>query len=44
MALRIGQQSPDFTLPSTLGGQVSLRSFRGKAVVLVFFPMAWTPI
>ena len=44
MKLQIGQQALDFTLPSHLGKDVSLRDFRGKNVVLAFFPLAWTPI
>jgi len=44
MALTIGTPAPDFTLPSQLGNQVTLSSFRGKNVVLAFFPLAWTPI
>ena len=32
----VGSPAPDFTLESISGGQVSLSSFRGKPVVLVF--------
>jgi len=39
----IGQPAPDFALPSTAGGEVTLSSFRGKQNVLVaFFPLAFT--
>lgn len=41
--LKVGDVAPDFTLPSTAGGSVTLSSFRGKnAVVLAFFPAAFT--
>jgi peroxiredoxin len=41
--LKEGDMAPDFTLPSTAGGKVTLSSFRGKnAVVLAFFPAAFT--
>ena len=41
--LKVGDQAPDFTLPSTAGGQVTLSSFEGKKnVVLAFFPAAFT--
>jgi peroxiredoxin Q/BCP len=33
-----GQPAPDFTLPSQDGSQVSLHDFRGKWVVLYFYP------
>jgi len=42
--LRIGDLAPDFTLPSHLGKPVTLSDLRGKNVVLVFYPLAWTPI
>ena len=42
--LKVGQQAPDFTVPSHLGDDVTLSSYRGKIVVLAFFPLAWTPI
>jgi peroxiredoxin len=36
--LRYGAPAPDFTLPSTQGGDVSLSSFKGQAdVVLAFY-------
>jgi peroxiredoxin len=36
-ALEVGEEAPDFTLPSTLGEEISLRQFRGKYLVLVEF-------
>jgi len=36
-ALEIGEEAPDFTLPSTLGEEISLRQFRGKNLVLIEF-------
>lgn len=39
-ALEVGEQAPDFTLPSTTGGKISLSEFRGKKAVLVEFFVA----
>jgi peroxiredoxin len=44
MTLKVGQRAPDFSLPSHTGKEINLRDFRGKNVVLAFFPLAWTPI
>jgi peroxiredoxin len=44
MALKAGQFAPDFTLTAHDGREISLSEFRGKNVVLAFFPLAWTPI
>ncbi|WP_078552178.1 thioredoxin-dependent thiol peroxidase [Bacillus alkalicellulosilyticus] len=43
MSLEIGQEAPDFTLPSQTGEDVSLSDFRGKHVVLYFYPKDMTP-
>jgi peroxiredoxin len=44
MALKIGQEAPDFKLPSHLGKDVTLSDLRGSNVVIAFFPLAWTPV
>jgi thioredoxin-dependent peroxiredoxin len=38
----VGQTAPTFTLPSQDGSQISLGSFRGKWVVLYFYPKDMT--
>lgn len=42
MALQTEQKAPDFKLPDPDKKMVSLSDFKGKNVVLFFFPMAWT--
>ena len=37
-----GDQAPDFTLPDQDGNDVSLSDFRGRTVVLYFYPKAGT--
>jgi peroxiredoxin len=44
MKIQVGQLAPDFTLPTHLGKTVTLSDLRGKNVVLVFFPLAFTPV
>ncbi len=39
----ISEQAPDFTLPVTGGGEVTLSDLRGKPVVLFFYPRDDTP-
>ncbi|MBQ3013999.1 MAG: thioredoxin-dependent thiol peroxidase [Clostridia bacterium] len=41
--LTIGTKAPDFTLPDKDGNNVSLSDFRGKKVVLYFYPKDNTP-
>ena len=41
--LEIGMKAPDFTLPDQDGNPVSLSDFRGKTVVLYFYPRDNTP-
>ncbi len=43
MSLTIGDPAPDFTLPDGDGNLVSLSAFRGKQVVLYFYPRDNTP-
>jgi peroxiredoxin Q/BCP len=39
---QVGQPAPDFTLPSAEGGSVSLKDYKGKWVVLYFYPKDFT--
>ena len=42
--LKVGMEAPDFTLPDTRGGEITLSNFRGKKNVLIsFLPAAFTP-
>jgi len=36
-AIEVGDNAPDFTLPSTTGKKISLSQFRGKKYVLLEF-------
>ena len=44
MSLNIGDQAPDFKLFNTEKQEVSLSDYRGKNVVVVFFPLAFTSV
>lgn len=41
--LKVGAEAPDFTLPDADGEQISLSDYRGKNVLLVFYPLDWSP-
>lgn len=43
-ALDPGVPAPDFTLRSTPDQSVSLSDFRGRPVVLTFYPADWSPV
>jgi peroxiredoxin Q/BCP len=43
MLLQEGTMAPDFRLPADGGGEVSLSDYRGKKVVLYFYPKDDTP-
>lgn len=39
-----GTPAPDFTLYATPDQQVSLNEFKGKRVILAFYPADWSPV
>ena len=43
MPLEIGPKAPAFKLPTNAGGKLSLRSLKGKKVVLYFYLKDMTP-
>src|SRR6202158_5881731 len=43
-ALKPGVPAPDFSLPTTPDQKVTLSEFRGRPVVLVFYPADWSPV
>jgi peroxiredoxin Q/BCP len=40
--LKVGDKAPDFSLPGSDGKTYSLADFKGKTVVLAWFPKAFT--
>lgn len=44
MAIEIGQTAPAFTLHDSDKNKVSLADFKGKNVVLIFFPQSFTGV
>src|SRR5690625_7691424 len=43
ITIEIGKQVADFTLPNQQGEKISLSDFKGKNVVLYFYPKDMTP-
>jgi peroxiredoxin len=43
-ALAAGTAAPDFSLRATPDQTVSLRDFRGRPVILAFYPADWSPV
>jgi glutaredoxin-dependent peroxiredoxin len=44
MSIQVGQVAPDFTLISDEKKEVTLSSFQGQNVLILFFPMAFTSV
>jgi peroxiredoxin len=48
MALKIGDDAPDFSVPGVIGVEkvrFTLSEHRGKKnVVIAFYPLDWTPV
>ena len=40
----VGQPAPDFTLRDQDGKKVTLSELRGQTIVLVFYPLDWSPV
>jgi len=43
MALEVGKKAPDFTLLDQNREKVKLSQFKGKRVIVFFYPKAMTP-
>ena len=41
--MKVNDKAPEFTLPDQNGEEISLKQYRGKYVVLYFYPRADTP-
>ena len=44
MEIKVGDKAPNFTLRNTEKAEVSLEDYKGKNVVLLFFPLAFTGV
>lgn len=42
--IAVGEQAPEFTLRDQDGEEVSLSDFRGRKVLLIFYPMDFSPV
>jgi glutaredoxin-dependent peroxiredoxin len=42
--INVGDKAPDFKLTSSKENMVSLEDFKGKKVILSFYPVAFTPV
>ena len=43
LKIKVGDTAPDFTLKAIGLQDMSLHDYRGKNVVLLFYPLDWTP-
>jgi peroxiredoxin len=39
-----GEAAPDFSLPSGSDRRMTLREFRGRPIILAFYPADWSPV
>ncbi len=44
MVVKVGDKAPNFTLRNTVKEEVSLADYRGKNVLVLFFPLAFTGV
>ncbi len=44
MSISVGEKAPDFALSNQHGEQFQLRDYRGKPVVLVFYPFSFSGV
>src|SRR6202049_862648 len=44
MAIAVGQAAPDFSLKDQNQKDVKLSDYRGKNVVILFYPLDWSPV
>jgi len=42
--IKVGEKAPDFSLPNHKGEQVSLSDFRGRKMMLAFYPSDFSPV
>jgi peroxiredoxin len=42
--IEVGARAPEFTLPNHRGEQISLSDYRGRTVVLAFYPNDFSPV
>ena len=42
--IEAGQEAPDFTLPDHSGREVSLSDYAGRRLLLVFYPLDFSPV
>ena len=44
MSELVGREAPDFTLRDHEGKKITLSELRGQTIVLVFYPLDWSPV
>jgi mycoredoxin-dependent peroxiredoxin len=44
MAIAVGQPAPDFSLKDQTQKEIKLSDYRGKNVVLILYPLDWSPV